>query len=385
MSLALLFACAHPMPPPGGPPDEIEPWLVAFLPDSGAVGVGPVVQLQFGFSEKMERTDAYRWLNIYPRRVVRGTSWKGARMATVRLEEPLPADTVVVVEVMPGMKDNHGVAQPRGRTFVFATGDSIPDGAITGSLVLETAPLGGGVVEILPDGPDTVRLAQRPVLRRAVADSSGRFQLPWLPASGERWLLRAYEDRNGDRRPGDNEAVRLYPDTLRLTDAAPTLDAGVRIVFKRATPGQLTGALAGRPVTAGPVLVRALGIAEDDTGFVAAPDKPSATPAAAVADTGAFEIPDAGPGLVRALFFVDTDGDSLFGAVGAPADTLWALEPWALVDSITVEPGLPAAVDAPVWPDTLTPWPAPPPPDTTMALPDSLATAPADTVAGAEE
>ena len=43
--------------------------------------------------------------------------------------------------------DVGGVAQPRGRTFVFATGDSIPDGAITGSLVLETAPLGGGVVE----------------------------------------------------------------------------------------------------------------------------------------------------------------------------------------------------------------------------------------------
>lgn len=385
MSLALLFACAHPMPPPGGPRDEVEPWLVAFAPDSGAVAVGPIDELQFGFSEKMERADAYRWLNVYPKRVIRGTGWKGARVATVRLEEPLPADTVVVVEILPGMKDNHGVAQPRGRTFVFATGDSIPDGAITGSLVLETAPLGGGVVEILPDGPDTVRLAQRPVLRRAVADSGGHFRLQWLPADGEGWLLRAFEDRNGDRRPGDNEALRLYPDTLRLTGDAPTLDAGVRIVFKRDTAGVLTGVLAGRPDVSGPVLARVFGIAESDTGFVPAPDKPSAAPGAAVADTGRFEIPDAGPGLVRAVFFVDTDGDSLLGAVGDPADTLWTLEPWALVDSITVEPGLPAAMDAPVWPDTLTPWPAPPPPDTTLAAPDSLGMAPADSLAGLEE
>ena len=44
---------------------------------------------------------------------------------------------------------------------------------------------------------------------------------------------------------------------------------------------------------------------------------------------------------MRAIFFVDLDGDSLLSAFGDPADTLWALEPWAMVDSLDVEPGLP--------------------------------------------
>lgn len=369
LSLALLFACANPEPPSGGPPDEVSPWLMAAFPESAAVAQGSVEELQFGFSEKMDRTEAYRWLTLYPKVNIRKTSWKGARLAKVRLEEPLPVDTVVVVELAPGMKDAHNVPQPLGRTFVFATGDSIFDGRLTGELVLDDAPLAGGVVEIIADGPDTVRLQQRPVLRRATTDSTGRWTLPWLPADGHGWLLRAYHDRNNDRRADDNEAQRLYPDTLRLTVEQPSLHTGLRILYAPDTPGTLEGALAARPDSAGGVFAFSLVVAEDDTGYVPVPQRAGSPLAQAVADTGAFSLTGAGPGLVRAIFFVDLDGDSLFTAVGDTADTVWTLEPWALVDSLTVEPGLPQDILAPVWPDTLTPWPAP-----ALALPDTAAT-----------
>lgn len=366
------------MPPPGGPVDEVPPWLEFALPESASTGHGPVDELQFSFSEKMDRADAYRWLNVFPRRTIRSTGWKGARLAAVRFEEPLPPDTTVVVEILPGMKDSHGVPQPRGRTFVFATGDSVYDGALTGELVLEDTPLVGGVVEIIAAGPDSVPLAERPVLRRAVSDSAGAWTLPWLPATGERWLLRAYDDPNKDRRAGEAEAQRLWPDTLQLTVASARQATGLRVIYKPSTPGQLTGALAGRPDSAGTMVAFVLGFAEVDTGYVAAPQPPGSGAGQAVPDTGAFTLEEAGPGLVRAVFFVDVDGDSLLSAVGDVADTLWTLEPWALVDSLDVEPGLPTAIPAPVWPDTLTPWPAPVIADTTAAdslgaaLPDSL-------------
>ncbi|HOX26394.1 MAG TPA: Ig-like domain-containing protein [Candidatus Krumholzibacteria bacterium] len=372
---AQLGSCASPEAPPGGPVDEVPPSLVSAVPESATTGHGPLRELRFGFSEKMDRTDAYRWLNVYPRRTVRGTSWRGSTTAVVEFDEPLPADTVVVVEILPGMKDSHGVPQPAGRSWVFATGDSIPTGEITGRLVLEKEPAAGAVVELLPDGPDTVRLAQRPVLRRAVADSGGTFRLSWLPADGDGWLLRAYDDRNRDRRAGDAEAQRLWPDTLRLAATSPRLDAGLRLFYLPTSPGTLTGRLSGRPPAEGPVLAFLRGIAEGDSGFVPAPQPPGASPARAVPDTGDFELPGAGPGLVRAVFFVDRDGDSLLSAVGEPADTLWALEPWALADSVPVEPGLPARLPLIVWPDTLTPWAAPPP-DTAAALPDTAAASP---------
>ena len=371
------------MPPSGGPYDEVAPWLAIAVPESASTGHGPIKELRFTFSEKMDRTDAYRWLEIYPNRTISGTKWKGARQAIVKFEEPLPADTVVVVELLPGIQDKHKVPQSRGRIFVFATGDSIYDGEITGSLVLEDQPLGGGVVEIIADGPDTVKLAQRPVLRRTVADSSGVWRLRWLPANGDRWLLRAYADGNNDRRQADNEAVRLWPDTLSLTPDQPILDTGVRIIYKPDTPGELTGALVDRPDSSGAVMAFLLTIADTDTGYVPALQPAATGMAQAVSDTGAFSLVEAGPGLVRAIFFVDVDGDSLLGALPQPADTLWALEPWALVDSLEVEPGLPSSMFAPVWPDTLTPWAAPVIPDTLAALADSLGAALVDSLGAA--
>ena len=371
------------MPPSGGPADEVAPWLTIAVPESASTGHGPIKELRFTFSEKMNRTDAYRWLEVYPDRTISGTSWKGARQAIVKFEEPLPADTVVVVELLPGIQDKHKVPQPRGRIFVFATGDSIYDGEITGSLVLEDQPLGGGVVEIIADGPDTLKLAERPVLRRTVADSSGVWRLRWLPATGDGWLLRTYADGNNDRRQADNEAVRLWPDTLRLTVDQRTLDTGVRIVYLPSTPGELTGALVGRPDSSGAVMAFLLTIADTDTGYVPALQPAATGIGQVVPDTGSFTLVEAGPGLVRAVFFVDVDGDSLFGALPQAADTLWALEPWALVDSLEVEPGLVSSLTAPVWPDTLTPWAAPVIPDTTSAWADSLGSAWTDSLGAA--
>lgn len=348
------------MPPGGGPADTIPPELVTAVPESASRGHGPLSELRFEFSEKMTRQDAFRWLQIYPRRTARTTRWKSAQTAVVQLETPLPPDTIVVVEILPGLKDSHGVAQPEGRQWAFATGDSLPDGEVSGHLVLEGKPLPGGVVELLPDGPDTVRLAQRPVLRRAVTDSLGAFRLLWLPAAGEKWLLRAYEDRNRDRRPGENEAVRLWPDTLSLTPAAPRLDLGIRTLYPPQAPGSLTGRLAGRPAGIEPIFAFVLKISEQDTGYVPAPQPASAQAGQAVPDTGAFTLEGAGPGLVRAVFFADRDGDSLLSVMALPGDTLWALEPWALVDSVIVEPGLEALLPPPAWPDTLTTWAQPP-------------------------
>ena len=381
MSLALLAACAQPMPPPGGPVDETPPHLVAVTPDSGSTGHGALDRVRIAFSEKMDRTDAFRWLAIFPDRKIRNTDWSGARVATVEFEEPLPPDTVVVLEIKPGMKDSHGVPQPRGRMLVFATGDSIADGSIGGGVILDEQPLAGAVVELLPAGPDSVRVVQRPVLRRAVADSAGIWKLSWLPAADEAWLLRAYDDRNGDRRPAESEAQRVFADTLRLRPDQRSRDVGLLTLYRPDAPGTLEGELDQRPPVAAPVFAFTLTIAEEDTGHVPEPDALAAPPAQAVPDTGRFTLTGAGPGLVRAVFFADLDGDSLFSAVGDTADTVWALEPWALVDSLTVEPGLPTEMPAPVWPDTLTPWPAPVRPDTAAtAVPDSAVVAPADTL-----
>ncbi len=381
--LALVAACAQVEAPPGGPVDDVPPRLIAATPDSGAVGLAGLSVLRFAFSEKMEKADAYRWLSLYPPVPVRKTSWHGLREAVVELESSLPADTVVVVEVMGGLKDAHGLAGQQSRRYPLSTGGALPTGEITGTLVLDDKPLASGVVLLRAAGGDTLDWLDRPVLRRAVADSLGRYRFAWL-APGGPYLVQAMRDGNGNLRGDEGEAQRLLPDSVVVTAEAPRVDLGQTTVYQPNAPGRLVGRLAGRPALAGPVVAFSLKIGEPDTGWTPAPQVGRGKAGAAVPDTGLAVIPGAGPGLVRAIFFVDASGDSLLSAIpAAPADSAgaWVLEPWALVDSLLVPPGLEALFPAPVWPDTLTSWAAPAAaPDAAAAPADSLQTTGSDTL-----
>jgi hypothetical protein len=384
--LVLIAACAQMEAPPGGPVDDVPPRLIAAVPDSGAVGLGGLTSLRFAFSEKMERADAVRWLAVYPPVPVRATHWHGLREAEVEFASPLPADTVVVIELLGGMKDAHGMAGRGARRYPIATGSVLPAGEIAGSLVLEAKPLVGGVVVLRAAGGDTLDWTQRPVLRRAVADSLGHYRFSWL-APGGPYLVQALRDGNGNLRADEGEAQRLLPDTVRVTAEAPRVDLGQAVVYLPTAPGRLVGRLAGRPAQGGPIVAFTLKIAEPDSGWRPAPQARGTKAGTAVPDTGLATVPGAGPGLVRAIFFVDASGDSLLSAVpAAAADSAgaWILEPWALVDSLEVTPGLDAPFPAPVWPDTLTSWPAPvAAADTSQAAaPDTLRSARPDSAGG---
>jgi hypothetical protein len=193
-----------------------------------------------------------------------------------------------------------------------------------------------------------------------------------------------------------------------VTAELPVVDLGQTTVYAPNAPGQLVGRLAARPALAGPVLAFTLKIAEVDSAWPPAPQAPGSKAAAAIPDTGLALIPRAGPGLVRAIFFVDASGDSLLSAIpAAAADSAgaWVLEAWALVDSLEVTPGMDTLFPAPVWPDTLTAWSSPvaapdtttpgtttpgtttpgtTAADTTAAGADSLRVAPADTTGGGQ-
>ncbi|MCB1150447.1 Ig-like domain-containing protein, partial [bacterium] len=138
----LLPSCAQVEPPLGGPEDETPPQLLATVPDSGAVGLGEVRSLEFLFSEKVALVPAERLLRFYPDVEVAKTRWQGRRRLIVELAEPLPADTVVVVELPSAYKDNHGVTADRHRTLVLATLDSLPTGRVRALVTLEGEPAG---------------------------------------------------------------------------------------------------------------------------------------------------------------------------------------------------------------------------------------------------
>ena len=374
-ALLLAAGCAVVEAPPGGPVDLTPPRLAAAWPESGSVGVGAVRTIRLEFSEKMTRQPAEGWLHLYPPQRIRRTEWSGARVATVELFEPLPADTVVVIEVAGGLQDAHKVKARESRRFAIATGDSLPPGRLAGALVLGDSALAGGIVELFAVPPDTLEYFRQPLLRRAVADEAGRWSFDWLPVPGGPWLARAYADGDGNFRPGEREAQRLLPDTLSLAPGRATVNTGVLTLYAHGTPGRLSVAPFAQVTWAGLWGAWAQPVAEGDTGWVPAPQPrdgrtPRATRLDPLATTTVEKVPS---GSVRVVLFADVDGDSLLGTVEglmlralAPAlgwpDTLAAdlyLEPWWTVEDLNVPPGLSADLPMPTAAPAFTAWARP--------------------------
>jgi hypothetical protein len=389
LAALLLVACAVVEPPPGGPVDKIRPHLEFMIPDSASTDLKVVDTINLTFSEKMDRVSAATWLHFFPDQRIRQTKWHGATRAEVILEYPLPADTVIVVEIAAGMRDAHKVANRRGRRYPISTGAEIPTGRISGVLVMADSAVTNGVVELYDVPPDTLEYFQQNLLRRTVTDNTGAYTFEWLPVPGGPWLLRAFADPNGDLRPGEKEAQRLLPDTLSLSVNVSETVAGVTTLFPANTPGRLLVAPFASPDYTGSAMAWTMPISEADTGWVpVALDRANFASLDPLAES---PVADVQPGSNRLVVFIDVDGDSLFSGVpdsllGAIPDSLryvgqdsvttHFLEPWLLVEDLFVDPGLDATVELPADIYTVTPWQPPPPqPD----LPDSL-TAGADSL-----
>ncbi len=353
------LGCATVEAPSGGPEDKTPPVIVAVYPDSGSRALSETQKLVFVFSEKMEPVSAERFLALYPAVPVQKTKWHGRREVEVILAEPLPPDTVVVVEIRPGLVDVHRVASVQSRRYPLTTAVDFPAGELTGQLVYKDQPLIQGVVELYDVPPDTLEYFRQPILRRTQTDSLGAYRFAWLPVPGGPWLVRAFVDANKDLRPGENEAQRLLPGQFALVDTAPRYQVGFVTLFEPKTPGRLVGSLAGLASWPGRVLGWAMVITEEDTGWTAAPASavvPGTRPLARDTVATIAEVP---PGLNRLVVFVDADGDSMLSALPAAGQgdsVLWYLEPHTMLDSLTVEPGLDSAFPMPRFPATLTPW-----------------------------
>lgn len=378
--LLMLTACAVVEPPPGGPVDTQPPFVTFVFPDSGATGLGEVKKLKIAFSEKMDRQPATGWLHFFPDQRIRKTSWKGATVAEIELEESLPADTLIVVEISGGMRDSHKVKSKGGRRYPIATADTIAAGALAGILVLEDQPLTNGVVELYGMQPDTLEYFQRPLVRRTVTDAKGAYRFDWLPVPGGPWVARAFGSKDGSLRPGERDPQRLLPDTLQVTRENPEQVVGITTLFNYHTPGRLLTGPFTPPDYPGRILAFTMVIGDADTGFVAVPTRGTRFPMSVLLPDTGGTVREVKPGLNRLIAFVDVDADSNFtavpdtllgAAVAALTDTVsWYMEPWTLVEGLQVEPGLDSRFTMAAWGDSLAAAEAPPPPPT---VPDSLA------------
>lgn len=208
-----LAACASPGTPPGGPPDETAPVLLAVVPDSARVGISPPAVI-FHFDEVVsERPPTATNLNqlflISPRDGSPDVDWKRTDL-TVKPPRGWRANTTYVVTMLPGIADLRGNVRNTGAGTVFSTGPSLATGTIKGKIWnwLAGTPAPAAYVEAI-QLPDSVRYV-------GVADSAGLFRIGYLPSG--KFLVRAVLDENRNRGADPREA--WDSSTVTLSDSA---------------------------------------------------------------------------------------------------------------------------------------------------------------------
>ena len=234
-----LGACAQPGMPPGGPPDDAAPALIAVSPESGAVNVREKLVL-LRFDEVVnERSTATAVAPGAGAGGAQGSGFGGASSGAPGLHTVVilsPSDgrervnwrrTAIEVEprggfrpntayrvtVMPGLADLRGNRLTERREIVFSTGGSIPTGEIRGVFFDWVAGRAtpGARIEVWQAADSTFRWSSR-------SDAEGRFRIRDLDPG--RYVVRGWIDGDNDRQVGIREIHEMAE--VDLADSATT-------------------------------------------------------------------------------------------------------------------------------------------------------------------
>jgi hypothetical protein len=206
------LGCASQGDPPGGPPDSLPPVLVAVVPESGAVSVRPE-RVEFRFDEVVsERPSGAASLDqlvlISPSDGLPRVDWR-RRSIAVRPRRDWRANAVYTVTLLPGVADLRGNTLKTGTSVVFATGATIPNTQIAGTLYdwVAGTPARSGAVQATAL-PDSTRYVAR-------TDTAGRFVMPHVPPGT--YSIRGWIDANNNRDLDPREAYDSSSIALRDT------------------------------------------------------------------------------------------------------------------------------------------------------------------------
>jgi hypothetical protein len=212
---ALTTACASPGIPPGGPVDTDAPKLLGITPDNGRTSVSPK-EVRFRFDELVsERPPSVATLNalflISPRDGEPRVDWHRSEIS-VRPRKGWRANTPYTITMLPGLADLRGNVRNLGATTIFSTGSTIPSSYVSGTVFnwVNGSIVQRAFVEARP-------IADTSLVYVAVADSTGTFRFPNLPADAYRLRAIADENHNNglDPREAWDTATVTLKDSLR--------------------------------------------------------------------------------------------------------------------------------------------------------------------------
>lgn len=132
-----LISCAVQRAPSGGPVDKTPPRILEVTPARNATLVPLDQEIEFSFSESMDRKSLERAIFIAPDPGDRfKVKWKGDRFR-LEFRDSLKTNRTYVITLGTDLKDERGNSLAQSYTLAFSTGEKLSDGKITGRVYAE--------------------------------------------------------------------------------------------------------------------------------------------------------------------------------------------------------------------------------------------------------
>ncbi len=220
----LPLACAVPVPPTGGPPDQKPPAIVQTSPANGMTQFSGR-EIEFEFDEPVDLRSFTTAFSISPdlsgQPIISGS---GRRVRVLLPEDPRP-ETTYIVSLEATLRDVHNVVLERPISLAFSTGAVIDAAKMKGLVVknIDGTPLAG--VDVFAFASDDSTSLTSPPLYRTQTSKTGEFNFEHLAARD--YFVVAVADRNRNRLIDAGEAVGVPPvhfltaDTLGTAPTTP--------------------------------------------------------------------------------------------------------------------------------------------------------------------
>ena len=187
ISLLFFLSCAAQAPATGGPKDISGPSLISVMPVDGSTYIATDTKIIFEFDETVDPTSINSSISIlgFDEYSVKSRQKKIVIEANVAW----PENMLIEITMSRRIRDYQNNTMAKGHQFIFSTGESIPEGSITGELD-----------NYNPEKMTYLLLFEWPLSEHSMAiktiesDLDGQFEFLYLPSN--KYIIFATESRS---------------------------------------------------------------------------------------------------------------------------------------------------------------------------------------------
>ena len=190
----VVYSCATPTTPTGGPPDKEGPRIINTEPKTGTTNFsGRSITLHF--SEFVDRSSLRQAITIEPDIGISYQVDWGRKSTTIEFDQSIPDSTTLILTIGTELTDTRNNGMPSPQKVAVSTGDEIDEGEILGTIIDSQTGEGseGNRVLLYREPYDISQKADY----TASTDTSGQFQFSYLPEG--KFKIFWVDDRNRNK------------------------------------------------------------------------------------------------------------------------------------------------------------------------------------------